>query len=160
MSRGAGERRRAREYALQLLFQLDLAPEDTLTAVEEFWAGKRVVGPVQEFAEQIVRGTMQNRDAIDSVLASSAFNWRVSRMPVVDRNILRMAIYEFLFFSETPRVVVIDEAIEIAKKFGNEESGPFVNGILDAIRVRLESGELALPADLAAGATSRERSTA
>ncbi|HZI93246.1 MAG TPA: transcription antitermination factor NusB [Patescibacteria group bacterium] len=150
MSRTTGERRRGREYALQLLFQLDLAPQDTQTAIEQFWLDKPVVGPVQEFAEQIVCGTMQCRDGIDAVLAGSAFNWRVSRMPVVDRNILRMAIYEFLFFAATPRVVVIDEAIEIAKKFGNEESAPFINGILDAIRIKIEAGEIDLPADLAA----------
>ena len=158
MSRSVGERRRGREYALQLLFQLDLAPEGTEEAVGAFWAGKKVVGPVQEFAEQIVRGTMCRRAAFDEVLASSAFNWRVSRMPVVDRNILRMAIYEFLFQPDTPRVVVIDEAIEIAKKFGNEESGPFINGILDSIRIKLESGELDLPAELAAAAAGQQRS--
>jgi len=155
VSRAVGERRRAREYALQFLFQLDLSPQEVDAAIEEFWSGKKVVGPVREFAEQIVCGTMQRRDALDAVLASSAFNWRVSRMPVVDRNILRMAIYEFLFFPATPRVVVIDEAIEIAKKFGNDESGPFINGILDAIRIKLESGDLEMPEELAAAARDR-----
>jgi len=150
MSRTTGERRRAREYALQLLFQLDLSPESLEQAVESFWTGKKVVGPVREFADLIVRGTMARRAAFDEVLASCALNWRVSRMPVVDRNILRMALYEFLFHPETPCVVVIDEAIEIAKKFGNEDSGPFINGILDAIRIKLEGGALDLPADLAA----------
>jgi N utilization substance protein B len=160
MSRNVGERRRGREYALQLLFQLDLAPEApeaVESAIEEFWEGKKVVGPVQEFAEQIVRSTMKRREGIDGILAGSAFNWRVSRMAVVDRNILRMAIHEFLFEPDTPRVVVIDEAIEIAKKFGNEESGPFINGILDAIRIKLKTGDLELPAELADAA--RQRST-
>ena len=161
MSRSVGERRRAREYALQLLFQLDLSPEGspnaTEAAVEEFWSGKKVVGPVRAFAEQIVLGTMGRLASFDAVLTSSAINWRVSRMPVVDRNILRMAIFEFLFHPETPRVVVIDEAIEIAKKFGNEESGPFINGILDSIRMKLENGDLELPADLESAA--REQRT-
>jgi transcription antitermination protein NusB len=145
MSRPAGERRRAREFALQLLFQIDLAPGDLEDTLDEFWAGRRTSESVLQFAEDLVRGTLARRDAIDEILAASALNWRVSRMAVVDRNILRMAIYEFLFQAATPRVVVIDEAIEIAKKFGNDESGPFINGILDAIRIRLESGELALP---------------
>ncbi len=148
MSRKAGERRRAREYALQLLFQLDLSPEDVERAVEGFWAGKSVVGSVCGFADRLVRGTTAHRAGIDEVLAEHALHWRVSRMPVVDRNILRMALYEFFFETDTPRIVVIDEAIEIAKKFGNDDSGPFINGILDAIRLRLESGELRLPADL------------
>ena len=145
MSKGVGERRRAREYGLQMLFQLDLAPEETEEAVEAFWNGKRVADGVREFAEQIVRGTMARREGIDAMLASCAFNWRVCRMPAVDRNILRMAVYEFLCEPDTPRIVVIDEAIEIAKKFGNDESGPFINGILDAIRLKLESGDLEVP---------------
>jgi len=157
MTTRVGERRRSREYAVQLLYQLDLSPQDPDDVLEGFWEGKNAQEPVRRFAEQIVRGTMACRDGIDEVLASCALHWRVGRMAVVDRNILRMAIYEFLFQPLTPGVVVIDEAIEIAKKFGNDESGPFINGILDAIRIRLESGELAIPEALQA---SRESSTA
>ena len=145
MTKIHGERRRAREYALQLLFQLDLAPQETENAVDTFWDDKRATGPVMDFSDRLVRGTMRRRDAIDELIAGSAHNWRVSRMPAVDRNILRLAIYEFLCETETPRVVVIDEAIEIAKKFGNDDSGPFINGILDAIRIKLESGEIVIP---------------
>ena len=160
MSQRVGERRRAREYALQLLFQLDLCPEQTEGAVDQFWVGKRVAEGVRCFADQIVAGTMAHRDAIDQMLASHAVNWRISRMAVVDRNILRMALYEFFFDPETPRVVVIDEAIEIAKKFGNDQSGPFINGILDAIRLKLEAGELELPTGSALPAAAiPERST-
>ncbi len=154
MSKGAGDRRRSREYALQLLFQLDIAPADIESAVEAFWNGKRVTDAVMEFADRLVQGTMTRRDAIDSIIAGCAYNWRLSRMAVVDRNILRMAVYEFLCETDTPRVVVIDEAIEIAKKFGNDESGPFVNGLLDAIRVKLEAGEIAFPPDLNASPTA------
>ena len=158
MSARVGDRRRAREYALQALFQLDLVPErDTETAMEEFWSGKKVHDAVRQFADELVIGTMGHRDGFDQILATSALNWRVSRMAVVDRNVLRMALYEFLFQPATPRVVVIDEAIEIAKKFGTEESGVFINGILDAIRIKLESGELVPPAGLGA---IPERSTA
>jgi N utilization substance protein B len=143
-----GERRRAREFALQMLFQLDLSPSDPENAIESFWNDKKVSDTVRAFAEEIVRGTMQRREALDEVLASATLNWRIPRMAVVDRNVLRMALYEFLFQPGTPRVVVIDEAIEIAKKFGNDDSGPFINGVLDAIRLRLEEGDLALPAAL------------
>lgn len=155
MSRATGDRRRAREFALQLLFQLDLSPGNLDAALEQFWVDHQAGDPVRVFAEQLVRGTMERREAIDAVLGGSAFNWRVSRMAVVDRNILRMAVYEFLCETETPRIVVIDEAIEIAKKFGNDESGPFINGLLDAIRMKLESGDLDLPPDLAAAAAKR-----
>jgi len=157
MSKGVGDRRRSREYTLQLLFQLDLAPAELEGAVEAFWSDKQVAEPVRQFAELLVFGTMERRDAIDEILAGSAFHWRVSRMAVVDRNILRMAVYELLFQPETPKVVVIDEAIEVAKKFGNDESGPFVNGILDAIRIKLESGELAAPVEQASAAPAPPR---
>jgi transcription antitermination protein NusB len=150
VSQRVGERRRAREYALQLLFQLDLSPSGLEAAIEAFWSDKKVSDAVRDFAEEIVRGTMQRREALDEVLASMALHWRITRMAVVDRNVLRMALYEFLFQPDTPRVVVIDEAIEIAKKFGNDESGPFINGVLDAIRIRLEDGQLDLPASLRA----------
>lgn len=145
MSGRVGERHRAREYALQLLFQLDLSPQDAEGAVEEFWEGKRVVEGVREFADELVRGTLASRDAIDGILADAAHNWRVSRMAVVDRNILRLAIFELTGQPDTPHIVIIDEAIELAKKFGDDESGPFVNGLLDAIRVRLDRGEITIP---------------
>jgi len=148
MTRRVGERRRSREYALQLLFQMDLAPDDTDIVLQRFWDDKKVSPAIREFAEQIVKGTVEHRDAIDEVISSSALNWRISRMAVVDRNILRMSVYEFIFHAEIPRIVIIDEGIEIAKKFGNDESGPFVNGILDAIRTRLEGGTLRLPPEL------------
>jgi N utilization substance protein B len=150
MSQRVGDRRRAREYALQLLFQLDLSPAEIEHAIESFWLDKSPADGVRAFAEEIVRGTFLRRDALDEVLASIALNWRINRMPVVDRNVLRMALYEFLFETDTPRVVIIDEAIEIAKKFGNDDSGPFINGLLDAIRLKLEDQALPLPPGLRA----------
>jgi len=145
-STALGERRRAREYALQLLFQLDLAPDAVDQAIESFWKGKKVRASIVEFAGALVRGAMEHQGWIDSVLGSMSHHWRVARMAVVDRNILRLALYELVYADATPPIVVINEAIEIAKKFGNEESGPFVNGILDAVRLRIESGEITLPA--------------
>jgi len=151
---GTGERRRAREYALQLLFQLDLSPEPPGNALLEFWKGKRIKPSVIEFAGVLVKGAMEQVEWLDSVLGSISHHWRVPRMAVVDRNILRIALYELVYENSTPPIVVIDEAIEIAKKFGNEESGPFVNGILDAVRLRIESGEIILPAAAGEPATS------
>jgi len=149
-SSGTGERRRAREYALQLLFQLDLSPEPVDSALDTFWKGKKVKGAIVDFAGLLVRGAIDRQEWIDSVLGSISHHWRVPRMAVVDRNILRLALYELVYETSTPPIVVINEAIEIAKKFGNDESGPFVNGILDAIRLRIESGEITLPAPVAA----------
>ncbi len=143
-----GERRRAREFALQLLFQIDLS-RDSAEGVEEacgqFWESRRVPDAVREFSTSLVRGAHRHREFLDGILAGTAHHWKVSRMAVVDRNILRIALYEFLFHPETPPIVVIDEAIEIAKRFGNDESGVFVNGILDAVRLRIEAGEIRAP---------------
>src|SRR5262249_7300210 len=153
-STATGERRRAREYALQLLFQIDLCPEPIDAALETFWKGKKVKEAIVEFSSSLVRGAVEHREWIDTVLGSISHHWRVPRMAVVDRNILRLALHELVYVDATPPIVVINEAIEIAKKFGNEESGPFVNGILDAIRLRIESGAIALPVE---GLASRMR---
>jgi len=142
MSSRVGERRRGRELALQILYLADIGkPADLEEAMELFWTDKPVAGPVREFAQAIARGTAARREEIDGLLQATAHNWRIGRMPAVDRNILRMALYEFLSEPETPRVVVIDEAIEIAKKFGNEDSSVFINGVLDAVRRQLEESD-------------------
>lgn len=126
-----GTRRRGRELALQLLYQHELTnaqPEDMETHFEE-WKGAPPA--VQEFADQLLRGTLANRQAIDDELDRQTAHWRLERLAAVDRNILRLAFYELLFNPTTPHAVVIDEAIEIAKKYGAEDSARFVNGVLD-----------------------------
>lgn len=85
------------------------------------------------FAQELVKGTLDNREKIDDMITAQADNWRLERMPAVDRNVLRLAIYEMLFETDTPKLVVVDEAIELAKKFGSEQSGRFVNGLLDGL---------------------------
>jgi len=85
------------------------------------------------YAQALVRGTLEHRDAIDGMIRGQADNWRLERMPAVDRNILRLANYEMLYERDTPKLVVVDEAIELAKKFGSEQSGRFVNGLLDGL---------------------------
>jgi transcription antitermination factor NusB len=86
-----------------------------------------------QYAQALVRGTLDSLDKIDELIRSQADNWRLERMPAVDRNILRLAVYEMLHETETPKLVVVDEAIELAKKFGSEQSGRFVNGLLDGL---------------------------
>jgi len=140
-----GQRRRARECALQMLFQIDLTGVRPEEVFGTFWAGQDAGDDTRRFAERLVEGVIAHRQRLDSALAGSAANWRVERMATVDRNVLRMAIYELLLERDTPAAVVLDEAIEVAKKFGSEESGAFINGILDDVRRRVERGELLAP---------------
>lgn len=140
-----GERRRGREYALQILYQQDLAPVEIGECLEAFWEGRQVKSAIKEFTARLVRGVMENRERLDGILTGISHHWRLPRMAVVDRNVLRLALYEMTLQGETPPVVVINEAIEVAKKFGDDDSGPFINGILDAVRIRMERNELPLP---------------
>ncbi len=107
-----------------------------------FWEDKRVAPDVRLFGESLVTGVVQHLAEIDALLRAGLEHWRLPRIAAVDRTVLRIAIYEFLFAPETPRIVVIDEAIELAKKFGGEESGLFVNGVLDGIRRKMEPPSL------------------
>jgi N utilization substance protein B len=100
---------------------------------EGFPQRKRRVGEAFEYAQMLVRGTVDNRERIDELIRGQADNWRLERMPPVDRNILRLAVFEMLHERDTPKLVVLDEAIELAKKFGSEQSGRFVNGLLDGL---------------------------
>lgn len=121
-----------------MLFQIDLAGERSKEEVEAFFTGEKVPYEVEEFARRLAFGTLAHREEIDELISSHADNWRLPRMAVVDRNILRMGVYEFLYEPETPKKVVINEAIEIAKRYGSTESAQFVNGVLDAVRRSLE----------------------
>jgi transcription antitermination protein NusB len=126
------KRRKAREYALQILFQLDIRKEKPSAAVlKHFWAEYDPDEEVKSFSEEIVRGTYKHIAKINELLHQCAKNWSLDRMAVVDRNVLRMAVYEILYRIDIPTSVTINEAIEIAKKYGTDESGSFVNGILD-----------------------------
>jgi N utilization substance protein B len=135
-----GARRKARELALQMLFQYDMSgnpPDQILETFEELQKSKP---NTREFATKIFRGTVDHVAAIDEMIQIQAENWRLSRMSTVDRNIIRMSVYEFLHETDTPKLVIIDEAIEIAKKYGAQKSGQFINGILDGILKRYNLG--------------------
>ena len=133
-------RRKGRELALQMLYQADASGAPMREVALQFWSDRPVPEDLRRFAERLALGTADALPAIDALLVESLEHWRLDRLALVDRNILRLATYEFLHEPETPRIVVIDEAIEVAKRFGGEESGQFVNGILDALRRRLEPG--------------------
>ena len=142
-----GLRRDAREAAVQFLYQLDThKPADVEKALEEFWRQNDAKQNVRDFANDLLRGTLEKKAEIDTKIASLADNWDFARLAVVDRNILRLALYEMLFRTEIPPVVSINEAIEIAKKFSSAESGKFVNGLLDRVKK-----DLLRPARQAAG---------
>jgi N utilization substance protein B len=127
------KRRRAREYALQILFQLDIRKEKpSATIFKRFWEEHSSDDEVKTFAEETVKGTYKHIDKINKQIHACAKNWSLDRMATVDRNVLRMAVYEILYRMDIPASVTINEAIEIAKKYGTEESGAFVNGILDS----------------------------
>ncbi|HJT17416.1 MAG TPA: transcription antitermination factor NusB [Thermoanaerobaculia bacterium] len=131
-----GARRKARELSLQMLYQHDMsgnAPEMILATFEELQKSKP---NTREFATKVFTGTVQHLGEIDGMITNQAENWRIERMSVVDRNIIRQSIYEFLYENDTPKLVIIDEAIEIAKKFGSQKSSQFINGILDGILKR------------------------
>ncbi len=140
------KRRKAREHALQLLFQLDIKKEKPSALIlKRFWADQQADDEVKAFAEEIVKGTFRHLAEINKLICQCAKNWSLDRMAIVDRNVLRMAVYEVLYRMDIPTSVTINEAIEIAKKYGTEESGAFVNGVLDSVaRVtgKLDEGKI------------------
>ena len=126
-------RTRARELALRFLYQIDITKEDSSVELLHFWQEHRIDKPVKEFTAQVIRGVLENLEQIDRVISKYAQNWQLKRMAVIDRNILRLASFELLFLKDIPPKVSINEAVELAKKYGDIESSKFVNGILDKI---------------------------
>lgn len=136
-----GKRRNAREFTLQILFRLDLGHEDLTDGIlEEFWKSNVTSEDVKEYTTTLVKGTVENRKEIDRIISDSSQNWTLDRMASVDRNILRFSTFELFHRQEIPSNVIINEAIEIAKKYGTEESGAFINGILDRIAREVRKG--------------------
>ena len=122
----------ARELALQILFQCDFHGS-TEFWLEQFWAQRDTSEPVRTFASELVAGVRTHQDELDDLIAAYARNWTIDRMPVVDRNILRQAMYELLWVPDVPAKVTVDEALELAKNFADDETRRFVNGILDQL---------------------------
>ena len=129
-----GARRSGREAALQMLFQLEGSGVSGPQAIELFWRTYEDADPEgKQYADTVVRGVADNLDAIDKKIAAASQNWRLERMSRVDRNLLRLGTWELMFRSDVPRAVILDEAVELAKSFGTDESSGFVNGVLDRI---------------------------
>jgi N utilization substance protein B len=128
-----GIRRRAREITLKILYGLDILPRDVDKTLAEFWFLTRYSKDIQEFAGHVVKGVLAHREEIDQLIEKSATNWTLERMAIIDRNILRFAIYELLYEKDIPPKVTINEALDIAKKYSTDKSSAFINGILDKI---------------------------
>jgi N utilization substance protein B len=137
-----GNRRKSRELAMQALFYMDMSQNDSNEMIERFCNNFAPSKKVLPFFLKIVKGAIQAKAEIDSILERFSDNWKLSRMSCVDRNIMRVAVYELLYCHDIPSKVSINEAIDIGKKFGTQESGAFINGILDSIRIALDKEEI------------------
>ena len=139
-----GIRRKARERALQALFFADMCRYDAEDALRLFCTHFNPSEPILSFFTLLTEGVVQNRRSIDVIIERFSKHWKLGRMSCVDRNILRVAVFEMLCCTDIPDKVSINEAIEIGKKFGTEDSGAFINGILDSIRLAMETETLQL----------------
>ncbi|HYE25293.1 MAG TPA: transcription antitermination factor NusB [Clostridia bacterium] len=129
-----GTRRKSRELALQMLFQSDMGKQSREQVERTFWAERKDLEEgVRGFAEDLFRVAMERSEEIDGLIEKHAENWRMERMAAVDRNVLRAGVAEFLGFPKTPRPVIINEALEIARRFSSPESVQFINGVLDSV---------------------------
>ena len=145
-----GSRRRARELAFLALYQSDLLADRALTRFAELIAGDTYPPEVVEFAQRIVESFDRHHAAVDRTIRETAPRWELERLAATDRAVLRLAVVELIFVPGVPDPVTINEAIEIAKRYGGDESGGFVNGVLDAIRRRIEERIAEAPPDSAA----------
>lgn len=132
-----GRRTRSREIALQVLYQMEMSGGDADETVDLFWRHFNPPPELQEFARRIVAGVCEHRAKIDAIIESFSEHWRLERITIVDRSILRLAIFELLGCPDIPTKVVINEAVELGKRFGSDQSGSFVNGMLDSISRQL-----------------------
>lgn len=133
-----GVRRRSRESALKMLYARELSKQPVDDVIALFWEQFEAADDSREFADRLVRGTVDNLEAIDRSIGEVSIHWKISRMACVDRNILRMAAYELFHIDEVPKRVTLNEAIEIAKRYGAEDSWAFINGILDKLAGEVE----------------------
>jgi N utilization substance protein B len=142
-AKGSGTRHKARESALQMLFAADVVKSEPEVLTDRYWkelGDTDIDEKTREFANTLVCGTINKLETIDDRIRTRAEHWRIERMAIVDRNVLRLAVYEFLF-EDTPDTVVINEALEIARRFSTFEATQFINGILDAVKNDLEQAK-------------------
>jgi transcription antitermination protein NusB len=136
-----GRRTKARECALQMLYQWDMTQDPIARVVDAFWKVRSTTEATREMADRLARGAHRDRKEVDEAITAASKNWRFERIAAVDKNILRLAVYELMRELQTPSSVILDEAIELAKRFGEKDSAPFVNGVLDAINRTLRPSE-------------------
>ena len=129
-----GIRRKARELTVKFLYWQEINPGDPLEELESFWSLYSQAQKIKEFSSSLIMGIIEKKAEIDEVISQAAINWDLNRIAIIDKSILRLAIYEILYRDDIPTIVSINEAIDIAKKYSTAESGKFVNGILDNIR--------------------------
>lgn len=129
-----GRRRKARECALQILFQLEFDRSPIEAVLSKFWEDKKASSESKDYCSQLIRGVCAQRKEIDAEIQSVSENWRISRMALVDRNILRLAAFELLYQKHLAPAIVINEGVEISKKYSSDQASNFINGILDALR--------------------------
>jgi N utilization substance protein B len=134
-----GTRRRARELAMQALFCMDMQNNASLEMLERFCGNFESSGKSRPFFLKLVKGVLDSKNELDALIERFSRNWKITRMSCVDRNVMRVAVYELLYCDDIPPKVSINEAVDIGKKFGTEESGAFINGIMDSIRGALET---------------------
>jgi N utilization substance protein B len=140
-------RRKAREIALQVLYSLNFVNIDVQKALDLFWGNFVAPQAAKEFAASLVQGTWEHREELDRLIAGCSDNWSLGRMSKVDISILRMAVFEFLYCDDIPPKVTLNEAIDLGKIFGSENSGAFINGILDALNLKLSREHADTPID-------------
>ncbi|MFZ1037087.1 MAG: transcription antitermination factor NusB [Smithella sp.] len=131
------ERRKAREIALQVLYSLNFVNIDTQDALDLFWGNFVAPKAAKEFAAFLVQGTCEHKEELDKLIADCSDNWSLGRMSRVDINVLRLAVFEFLYCDDIPPKVTLNEAVDLGKTFGSENSGSFINGILDTLNLKL-----------------------
>jgi N utilization substance protein B len=129
-----GNRSRARELALQVLYQVEVGKQELQDAFNRFLANEKGLPQVKDFARQLAEGVLAHQEEIDAQLSKHSQNWEIQRFPAVDRAILRLGCYELLFSGEIPYEVSLDEYVELAKEYGGDDSPKFVNGLLDQVR--------------------------
>ncbi len=137
-----GIRRRARELAMQALFYMDSRNNSSQESVEQFCQNFSPSPKMIPFFLKLVEGVLKTQPEIDALIEQYSKHWKIHRMSLVDRNVMRIAIYELLYCGDIPAKVSINEAVDIGKKFGTDESGAFINGIIDSIRLAMEKGDI------------------
>ena len=148
-----GVRRRSRELAMQVLFYIDMSRNDSKEMLELYCDNFSIPKEILPFFLKLVNGVAHARSEIDSIIERFSSNWKISRMSCVDRNIMRIAVYELLFCHDIPSKVSINEAIDIGKKFGTEESGAFINGILDSISIAIKGKDIVIKEEVPSNET-------